>query len=103
VAKREQLSDRDVGELAPGLFGEVGNDSIDAGPGNDIVSVPNSPGVISVEGGEGYDQLSETFNTMLVNQVLRADRPSKSRKCRYPERNAFWTASSASSLFRRME
>src|SRR5690242_17237081 len=39
---------------------------------------------------------------MRVNQVLRADRPSKLHKCRYPERKAFWTASSASSLFRRI-
>src|ERR1700739_878913 len=39
---------------------------------------------------------------MRVNQVVRADRPSKLRKWRCPKRSAFWTASSASSLFRRM-
>src|SRR6266702_2623832 len=42
------------------------------------------------------------FNTMRVNQVVKADRPSKLRKWRYPDTNAFWTASSASSLFRKM-
>src|SRR5258708_36344932 len=43
------------------------------------------------------------FNTIRVNQVLSADRPSKLRTWRYAERNASCTASSASSLFRRIE
>jgi len=46
--------------------------------------------------------IKAAFNTMRVNQVVRADRPSKLGKWRYPESSAFWTASSASSLFRRM-
>ena len=47
--------------------------------------------------------IKAAFNTIRVNQVLSADRPSKLRKWRYPERNASWTASSASCLFCRME
>src|SRR5882757_7437083 len=46
--------------------------------------------------------IKAAFRTMRVNQVLRAERPSKLRKWRYPERKAFWTVSSASSLLRRM-
>src|SRR5580658_3029187 len=47
--------------------------------------------------------IKAAFNTIRVNQVLSADRPSKLRKWRYAERNASCTASSASSLFGRME
>src|SRR5580704_8746000 len=46
--------------------------------------------------------MKAAFKTMRVNQVFSADRPSKLRKWRYPETKAFWTASSASSLLRRM-
>jgi hypothetical protein len=38
--------------------------SVNAGAGNDLVRVPNSPGVLAVEGGDGYDQLSETFTLL---------------------------------------
>src|SRR6516164_1876405 len=39
---------------------------------------------------------------MRVNQVVSVARPSKERRLRYAERNASWTASSASSRFRRI-
>src|SRR6516165_2137117 len=46
--------------------------------------------------------IKAAFITMRVSQVLRADRPSKLRRWRCAEQKAFWTASSASSVFRRM-
>jgi hypothetical protein len=40
--------------------------SVDAGAGDDVVRVANSPGVLSVKGGDGYDQLSETFSLIQI-------------------------------------